>query len=268
MISENRQTTKEIITQYETQRLISTVFQAFQVSGDPNLAPLETGISGGMWYVVTGRRTASARIADYIFFVGSSFRKLSDRVPVTELTNNVNMRLESNARPVRVISVDHSGENLDGGFPVLMIDPRTGELMKGAGYNLGDILDSVLENGSSVSMYFPHPYHPQLDFFVRSMFLTRGLMLKPPLSRKFMMDNLVEEAYEHSVGIKKDTIRKDFHEMLMELIGSGVFRVKGEYLTYLTDFTEYRRRYQRLYLPYAEKISRKTIFDYEGKLYK
>ena len=268
MMNEIRQTTKEIIAQYDTQRLISTVFQAFQVSGDPNIAPLETGVSGGIWYVVSGRRTASARIADYVFFVGSSSKKLSDRVPVMELTNDVNRRLESNARPVRVISVDYSGENMEGGFPVIMIDPRTGELMKGAGYNLGSTLDPMLDNDSTVSMYFPHPYHPQLDFFVRSMFLTRGLMLKPPLKRKFIMDNLVEEAYEHSVGVKKDTIRRDFHEMLLELIGSGVFHVKGEYLTYLTDLTEYRRRYQRLYLPYAEKISRKTIFDYERKLYK
>lgn len=256
------------MAQYGTQRLISSVFQASQVSGDPSIAPLEVGHSGGIWYVVTGRRTASAKIADYIFFAGSATKKLSDRVPVMELTHEANRKFESNARPVRLISVNDSGENSDGGFPVIMFDPKTGELMKGANYNIGSSLDSFIENGSRISMYFPHPYHPQLDFFVRSLFLTRGLMLKPPLKRKFIMENLVEEAYEHSVGFKKETIRKDFHGVLTELVGSGVFHVKGGYINYLTDLTEYRRRYQRRYLPYAEKISRKTIFDYERSLYK
>lgn len=256
------------MAQYHTHRLISAVFQASQVSGDPNFAPLEVGFSRDIWYVVTGRRTTTARIADYIFFSGTSSRKLSDRVPVMELTDDANRKFESNARPLRIISVDDSGKISDGGFPVIMVDPRTGELMKGAGYNIGSALDNFIENGSRLSMYFPHPYHPQLDFFVKSLFLTRGLLLKPPLKRKFMMDNLVEEAYGHSVGIKKETIRKDFNEMLTELIGAGVFHVKGSYINYLTDLTEYRRRYQRLYLPYAEKLSRKTIFDYERNLHK
>ena len=76
------------------------------------------------------------------------------------------------------------------------------------------------------------------------------------------MENLLEETYQHSVGIKKDVIRRDFNEMLVGLIGAKVFHVKGDYLNYLTDLTEYRRRYQRLYIPYAEKISKRTIFDY------
>lgn len=262
------QTTREIMANYETHMLMSSVFQASQISGDQNFAPLEAGYYSGLWYVVSGRRTTTARIADYIFFAGTTSKKLSERVPVMELTNDTNRKYESNARPVRVISVEESGNSTDSGFPIIMVDARSGELMKGAGYNIGGSLDSFIENGSSVSMYFPHPYHPQLDYFVRSLFLTRGLSLKPPLKRKFIMENLVEEAYEHSVGIKKETIRKDFSEMLTELIGSGVFHVKGGYVNYLTDLTEYRRRYQRRYLPYAEKISRKTIFDYERSLYK
>ncbi len=267
-MSEISQSTKEIMAKYETHRLISSVFQASQISGDQNFAPLEVGFSGGLWYVVSGRRTTSARIADYVFFAGTTSKKLSERAPVMELTNETNRKYESDARPVRVISVEESGENTEGGFPIIMVDPRSGELMKGAGFNIGPALDSFIENGRLVSMYFPHPYHPQLDYFVKSLFLTRGLSLKPPLKRKFIMENLVEEAYEHSVGIKKDTIRKDFSEMLTELIGSGVFHVKGGYINYLTDLTEYRRRYQRRYLPYAEKISRKTIFDYERSLHK
>lgn len=263
-----RSTSREIIWELNTHFLISTVFQASQISDDPNLAPLEVGCSSGIWYVVAGRRTTSARIADYVFFAGSASKKLSDRVPVMELTNETNRKFESNARPIRVISVDSSGDDPENGFPVLMVDPRTGELMKGASYNIGSSLDNFIQNGSRLSMYFPHPYHPQLDFFIRTLFLTRGLLLKPPLRRRFIMENLVEEAYQHSVGIKKETIRRDFHQMLMELIGSGVFHVKGEYINYLTDLTEYRRRYQRLYLPYAEKISRKTIFDYERGLNK
>jgi hypothetical protein len=247
---------------------MSSVFQASQVSGDQNFAPLEVGYSGGLWYVIAGRKTPSASIADYIFFSGTGTKKMSDRVPVTDLTDVVNRKFEANARPVRIISVDDSGKISDSGFPVIMVDTRTGELMKGSDYNLGNSLDSFIENGSRVSMYFPHPYHPELDFFVRSLFLTRGLMLKPPLKRKFIMENLVEETYQHSVGVRRETIRKDFNEMLMGLIASKVFHVKGGYLTYLTDLTEYRRRYQRLYLPYAEKISKRTIFDYERSLHK
>lgn len=268
MSTEPRQTSREIRYQYETHLLISTIFQASQLSGDQNFAPLEVGCSSGIWYVVSGRRTASARIADYIFFAGSSSKKLSDRVPIMELTQEINRRFESNARPIRVISVENSGEDPEGGFPVLMVDTRNGDLMKGAGYNIGNSLDSFLEDGCRISTYFPHPYHQGLDFFVRSLFLTRGLLLKPPLKRKFIMENLVEEAYQHSVGIRKETIRKDFQQILAELISSRVFHVKGEYITYLTDLTEYRRRYQRLYLPYAERISKKTIFDYEHGLHK
>lgn len=268
MINSFRTSSREILAQYETHRLISSIFQSAQVSGDQNFAPLEVGYSGGFWYVVAGRRTASASIADYIFFAGTGSKKLSDRVPVTELTNETNRKFEANARPVRIISVEDSGTNSDSGFPVIMIDTRTGELMKGSDYNLGTSLDPFIENGSKVSMYFPHPYHPELDFFVRSLFLTRGLMLKPPLKRKFIMENLVDDAYQHSVGIRRETIRRDFNEMLIGLIASKAFRVKGGYLTYLTDLTEYRRRYQRLYLPYAEKISKRTIFDYERSLNK
>lgn len=259
--------TRDILRSLEVHKLISSIFTASQSSGNRNLSPISVGYRSGIWYVLTGRRTSSASIADYMFYTYGHERNASERPTVLSLAEDLNRELESSIRPVKLLSVEDSGKSYDAGFPSLMVETDSGEIMKGADYNLGDSLDSLLETSSILSSNFPYPYHPDLDMFIKSLFLTRGLRLKPPLSRKFILENLVDDAYEHSIGVKRDHIRREFQEILREMVGSKVFRIKGAYVTYLSDLTEYRRRYQREYIAYLERISRKTIFDYERKLY-
>ncbi len=267
MSGEILENTRDILKSIETHRLVSSIFTVTHISGLRQLSPLSIGHRQGIWYVLTGRHTPSASIADYMFYTYEHERSSTERSSVLSLTGELNREWESSLKPVKLMGIEDSGKSSDLGFPTLMVDPASGEIMKGAGYNLGDALDAILESSTLLSSNFPYPYHPDLDMFIKSLFLTRGLRLKPPLSRKFIMENLVEDAYEHSIGIKKETIRREFQEILRELVGSKVFRIKGAYVTYLSDLTEYRRRYQREYITYLDRISRKTIFDYDRKLY-
>ncbi len=267
MTAEVLESTRDILRSLETHKFISSVFTASQSAGNRSLSPISVGFRSGIWYVLAGRRTSSASIADYMFYTYGQERSASERSTVLSLAEDLNRELESSIRPVKLLSVEDSGKSSDIGFPTLLVEPMSGEIMKGVDYNLGDILDTLFQASSTLSSNFPYPYHPDLDMFIRSLFLTRGLRLKPPLSRKFILENLVDDAYEHSIGVKRETIRRDFQEILREMVGSKVFRIKGAYVTYLSDLTEYRRRYQREYIPYLERISRKTIFDYERKLY-
>lgn len=262
MSTEIREISRDIINNLETHRIMSSVFSAAQLSSQKGRVPIHFGHKGSVWYILIGRRSASASIADYLFYTYDQERSASERPSVLDLVDELNREYDSTIRPVKVISLKNSGEPVDIGFPVLMVDTSNGEIMKGTGYNLGEALDDIIETASLISPNFPYPYHPDLDTFIKSLFLTRGLSLKPPLSRKFIMENLVEDAYQHSIGVKKETIKRDFQELLREMVSSKVFRVKGTYVTYLTDITEYRRRFQREYISYLDKISKKTIFDY------
>lgn len=267
MTGEILENTRDILRSVETHRLISSVFSSAQYSGNRNLTTLSVGHEPGIWYVLTGRKSPTNRIADYMFYTYDQERSASERSLVLSIVENLNRKMESSIKPIKLISVRDSGKPLDMGFPSLMVETSSGEIMKGAGYNLGDSLDSMFEASTSLSSNFPYPYHPDLDNFIKSLFLTRGLRLKPPLSRKFILENLVEDAYEYSIGIKKESIRRDFQDILKEMVGSKVFRIKGAYVTYLSDLTEFRRRYQREYITYIDRMSRKTIFDYERGLY-
>lgn len=264
MAGELREVSRELISNLESQKLVSAVFSVGQMSRGGIGLPLEVGQKSGIWYVLIGRKTSSATVVDYMFYTPGYHRVSSERSTVLDMAEVINRKYDSSLKPVRLITLEESGESAETGFPSIMIDLKNGELMKGTNFNLGTSLDSFLEASTKISSNFPHPFHPDLDTFVKSLFLTRGLMLKPPLSRKFIMENLVEDAYQHSIGIRKETIRRDFQDILKEMVGSGVFRIKGAYVTYLTDFTEYRRRYQRKYVPYLDRISRRTIFDYES----
>lgn len=267
MTGEILESTREILGSIETHRLISSVFTSGQSSGNRNLSPIYVGHEPGIWYVLLGRKTASASIADFMFYTYEQERSASERSAVLSLVDRLNRELDSSVRPLKLISVEDSGKSSDMGFPSLMVEPGSGEVMKGTGYNLGDALDPLFNASTILSSNFPYPYHPDLDMFIKSLFLTRGLRLKPPLSRKFILENLVEDAYEHSIGVKKESIRREFQEIMREMVGSKVFRIKGAYVTYLSDLTEYRRRYQREYISYLDRISRKTIFDYDNRLY-
>lgn len=267
MTGEIMDNTRDILKSVETHKLISSVLTSTQYSENRNLSPLYIGHEPGIWYILVGRKTSTAQIADFLFYTYEHERSASERSTVLTLVDEHNRRLDSSIRPVKLISVNDSGKPLDMGFPSLMVETASGEIMKGSGYNIGDALDSIFQTSTTISSNFPYPYHPDLDTFIRTLFLTRGLRLKPPLSRKFILGDLVEDAYEHSIGIKRDTIRRDFQELVRELVGSKVFRIKGTYVTYLSDPTEFRRRYQRNYIPYLDKISRKTIFDYDNRLY-
>lgn len=262
MSGEIREISKEIVSNLENHRIISAVFSTAQLSGNRGIQPLSFGHRGSVWYILTGRRTPSAQIVDYMFYTYSQSKSASERPHVLDLVDELNRETESTIRPVKLISLEDSGETADIGFPVLMVDPSSGEILKGPGYNLGDSLDIYLEASVNAPSNFPYPYHTDLDVFIKALFLTRGLKLKPPLSRKFIMENLVEDTYQHSIGVKKETIKREFQETLRDMVGSKVFRVKGSYVTYLTDLTEFRRRFQREYLPYIDRISKKTIFDY------
>lgn len=257
-----REISRDIFGHLQTHRIMSATFSAAQFSSHTGVHPLDFGHRGNIWYILAGRRTASASIADYMFYTYDQERSASERPSVLDLVNELNVIYESSIRPVKMITLENSGDSVEIGFPVLMVDTTSGEIMKGAGYNLGDSLDEFIETGATLPYNFPYPYHSDLDMFLKSLFLTRGLALKPPLSRKLIMENLVEDAYQHSIGIKRDTIKRELQEVLREMVSSKVFRVKGAYVTYLTDMTEYRRRYQREYISYIDKTSRKTIFDY------
>lgn len=261
------ETTRDILKSVDIHRLISSVFSSTQLSGKKNLTPLSVGHKSGFWYILIGRKTLSASIADYMLYACGDEKSAYERSTILSLIDDFNRTLESTIKPIKLIDVNESGSSTDIGFPSLMVEKESGEIMKGTGYNLGEILDPLFQISSTLSPNFPYPYHPELDMFLKTLFLTRGLRLKPPLSRKFILENLVEDAYQHSIGVKKETIRRDFQEMLKEMIGSKVFRIKGTYVTYLSDLTEFRRRYQREYIPYLNRISRKTIFDYESRLY-
>lgn len=262
MKTEIREISRDIANHLDNHRIISSVFSAAQLSSDKGTLPLSFGHRGNIWYILSGRRTTSAAIVDYMFYTYEQDRSASERPAVLGLVDDLNREYDSSIRPVKLINLENSGDSTDIGFPVLMVDTDRGEIMKGAGYNLGNSLDDLIGAGSLMPSNFPHPYHLELDGFLKSLFLTRGLSLKPPLSRKFIMENLVEDTYQHSIGIKRETIKREFQEILREMVSSRVFRVKGAYVTYLTDMTEYRRRYQREYLSYIDKISKKTIFDY------
>ena len=249
---------------YENHRMLGAIFSSAQLPDNGAGVPLGFGRKHGIWYLLIGRKTASASIADYMFYIYGQKRSASERSVVLTLSDEIGREFESAVKPVRIISVEESGSYNDLGFPTVMVDLSTGELMKGTNFNLGEPVENFIQKASAFSTGFPSPFHPDLNPFIKSLFLTRGLMLKPPLGRKFIMDNLVDDAYQHSVGIRKDTIKREFQELLRDLVASRVFKVKGKYITYLTDFTEYRRRFQRQYFPYIEKISKKTIFDYEG----
>lgn len=267
MTEEVLENTKDILKSIETHRLVSSVFSSAQSSGGKNLHPISVGHISGMWYVLTGRKTSSASIADFMFYTYGHDRSASERSNVLSLVDELNRELESSIKPVKLISVEESGNIPDMGFPTLMVETQSGEIMKGAGFNLGSVLDPLFKSSTKLSSNFPYPYHPDLDKFIKSLFLTRGLRLKPPVSRKFILENLVEDAYQHSIGIKREAIRREFQDIMREMVGSKVFYIKGAYVTFLSDLTEYRRRYQREYLPYLERISRKTIFDFENKLF-
>lgn len=267
MTDEVLENTRDILKSIDTQRLISSIFSASRSSGGKNLSPISVGYRSGIWYILTGRKTSSASVADFMFYTFNQERSASERPMVLSLADELNRQLESNIRPVKLISVEDSGNTQDLGFPSLMIETKSGEIMKGAGYNLGSALDPMFKTSTVLSSNFPYPYHPDLDKFVKSLFLTRGLRLKPPLSRKFILENLVDDAYQYSLGVKRELIKRDFQDIMKEMVGSKVFYIKGAYVTYLSDLTEYRRRYQREYIPYLDRISRKTIFDYESKLF-
>lgn len=267
MTEEVLENTKDILRSIETQRLVSSVFSSAQSSGSKNLRPISVGHRPGIWYVLTGRRTSSASIADFMFYAYGQERSASERSTVLSLADELNRSLESSIKPVKLMSVEDSGNMPDMGFPSLMVEVGSGEIMKGAGYNLGSVLDPMFRASTKLSSNFPYPYHPDLDKFIKSLFLTRGLRLKPPVSRKFILENLVEDAYQHSIGVKREAIHREFQEIMKEMVGSKVFYTKGAYVTFLSDLTEYRRRYQREYLPYLDRISRKTIFDYDSKLF-
>ncbi len=267
MSEEVLENTKDILRSIETHRLISSIFSSAQSSGSKTLRPISVGHHSGIWYVLTGRRTSSASIADFMFYTFGQERSASERSTVLSLVDELNRNLESSIKPVKLISVENSGNVPDMGFPSLMVETGSGEIMKGAGYNLGTVLDPMFEASTKLSSNFPYPYHPDLDKFIKSLFLTRGLRMKPPLSRKFILEKLVEDAYQHSIGVKRESIRREFQEIMKEMVGSKVFYIKGAYVTFLSDLTEYRRRYQREYLPYLDRISRKTIFDFENRLF-
>lgn len=263
MTGELREYSREILDNVETQRLVSRIFSLGQFPATGAGVPVGLGYRSGIWYVLLGRKTTSAVVADYLFYTYSLERSASERPSVLSLADQINREFESSARPVKIMSLDNSGDAGDAGFPSLMIDTRTGEMMTGTNFNLGDGLSGLIEASGGTPASFPHPFHPDLDPFVKSLFLTRGLRLKPPLGKRFILDNLVEDAYQHTVGVRRETVKKEFQDMMKVLVGSRVFHVKGNYVTYLTDFTEYRRRFQRRYIPYEEKISRRTIFDYD-----
>lgn len=267
MTGELSEASRDLVNQLESHKLISAVFSALQLSPGKNTGTIAFGHSGSLWYILAGRKTASASIADYMFYTNGQERSASERSSVLSMADEINRTHESSVRPVKLISLENSGEVSDMGFSSIMVDPKSGELMKGTNYSLGDTLAKPIEISSVVSSNFPHPFHPELDMFLKSLFLTRGLMIKPPLSRRFIMENLVEDTYQHSIGIKRDVIKREFQDILREMVGSRVFRVKGAYVTYLTDITEYRRRYQREYLSYMNRMSRKTIFDFDRNLY-
>lgn len=265
MTGETRSLARQLIDAHYSHRLIGTVFSAGQLSNNGIGVPLGVGQKYGVWFVLIGRKTSSASIADYMFYTSGHGKLPSERSLVLTAAEEVDREYESTTRPIKIISTEDSVPSSDLGFPIVMADISTGELKKGANFNLGDAMDKFLLGSDGLSTSFPYPYHQDLDPFIRSLFLTRGLSIRPPLSRKFILEKLVEDAYQHSVGIRKDNVRRDFQDLLRDLVGSGVFRVRGKFITYLTDFTEYRRRFQRLYYSYVDRVSKRTIFDYEGE---
>ncbi len=253
-------------TNLNNHTIISEVFSRLQAGHEiTGLTPLELGFHSPAWYVLAGRRSGATHIGNFLFYTFSEDRKAPERSIVTEIIDGLQERFGSGIRAVKLLAPGKTVKTAgDSQNPAISMDVSAGTLKFTGGSTEG--FEAVVRLAGTEAprmINFPSPYHPDLDPLIKSLFLTRNLLLKPPINRNLIMAHSLNDAYENSIGIRKDQIRRDFQDLVRNIVGAGVFKSRGQYLYYPTNFDEYRRRFIKQFYNYMEKISKTTIFDYD-----
>ena len=253
-------------TNLNNHTIIGEVFSRLQDGHEiTGLIPLDFGLRSNAWYILAGRKSGAMCIGDFLFYTFSEDRKASERSIVTEIIGGLQERFGSGIRAVKLITPGDVGKTVGGSNnPAISMDVSAGTLNFTGGSTEG--FEAVMKLASAEvprMINFPSPYHPDLDPLIRSLFLTRNLLLMQPINRNLIVTHSLNDAYENSIGIRKDQIKRDFQDLLKNIVGAGIFKSRGQYLYYPANFDEYRRRFIKRYYNYMEKISKTTIFDYD-----
>ncbi len=246
---------KRRISAYEN---ISFVMDAYRINWkSARMVPVMFFKAAGSWVGVLGRRSVDAFVPDLMAIspetddcqihriisqAAEQLASLGLKIPVPALVSRGSSRGNASIMEI-VIKNDFSGiEYLRG---------ETGLPESDAGESL------------AVMPAYPVPfYHEDMGTYLKSLLITRNLCLRPPVSREELLASATELAYARSVQKGREFIRRDLSDLLSDLIRSGTFPRRGNYLYYPYTEDEYRRRFLKRFVRYQELKNKRTIFDF------
>ena len=221
--------------------------------------PLDFAHRGDIWYCIVGRKSLDAAVYDYLFYSSASRNEGRDLQAVANiLADIVSAGLKA---PQPVMVGEKTRMKTAGKFPAIWFndDFTTLQIVPG---QTNEVDLSFLKNPDLVLAPSYPVYHSEMPEFQKSMIITRGLCIRPPVEASELASSAVNAAYSKSFNVSKEVIRRDITSFIERLVKSGTFIQRGNYIFYPYDESTFRRRYVRRYLGFMDKIRRTTIFDF------